>query len=465
VTTVAVGVGVAVSVALGDSGGALGIIDAAMMAGAPGLMNLPSAPPSYINFCRSLYWTFLTVIPLGRAAPAPTPAPASVSASGVRRALSTTSSEQGIEAFAAALGVQVASLVLSTLLSVAIMLFVYGALLVFFWQRLFSLAWREATVKVLHYTMFPVVVMASFALSLGLGGSPASASLSAGDKALQITLGVLSLAAVVVWFALCLRYTSGLRAQAPAAPASIIDNSKRPESPQVHAASEAAGKGGADAGAFSVVVRDWRRECAAFWTVRASNLLIKGIFLGCVVRPAPIQGSVFLVCAAVYLVLLLALRPYRIVVVNKVAAVVAGLALLSCVPPIVFAFAPAPLNAEAMSAIGIAAVVLNILSVLGMVVVVALNWAMRHREAASKAAADSVSTNARDGADPSASASSSPASSCDIGSSDVGLSFIVDATKPGHDVPTASLSKQPEETHAQLAVPVDEVDSSAVTLT
>jgi hypothetical protein len=128
-----------------------------------------------------------------------------------------------------------------------------------------------------------------------------------------------------------------------------------------------------------------------------------------------------------------------------------------------------------MSAIGVAAVLLNVLTVLGLLLVMVLGSAMRHREAANKAAADAAFAKARDGADRSASAGSASAAFSSSGGSwagsdtdslDAGLSFLVDATaaSPGLDVPTASVSKLPEGTPAQLAVPVDELDSTAVTL-
>lgn len=334
-----------------------------------GQLVLPqSAPGEYVEFATSLFWTNLAVLPLGDSAELDALragralSSGAAASSGSSRLLQDSEGTrqpvvlEGLSRFAVAANIVPRFLLLSCVLVVLLIMLAYGAACVLLWRRELRDVAVEAPVRVLYYCIYPLSTFTAFACYLVFVSTDERLRGSSADVAWQSLLALAVAATLALWAWAGfhgVRRSSGSDSDEPS-----------------H-----------DPGRFRALLNDWRPGAQMFWGVRAANNIIKGLFIGIVVDPQPIQAVSFFVAALLYLSLLLYVRPYKFDLVNRMAIAVAAVYLLSTLLPIVFSQSPAPASPGVTATLGKVQIGLSLVCLLGLLLLVVAQVVARKLDA------------------------------------------------------------------------------------
>jgi hypothetical protein len=348
VTTVAAAATLGTASAIGASVSFGQVLDFAQFAAVGGMMVAPEMPEEYVNFSSTFFWANLAVIPMG-----------DVSALEARNALptagrrlqgSTANGPQGMERFALTVGTEPKFLLLSALVFVLCVCIVYlvGAIWVLKWDR--SYAAEACLVRSVYYTVYPLSIFTSYAWFLILAEEDPLVSGSTGAKVLQAFLALFVMLFFWFWFRRCRDASSQAMNEV-----SLI------KSP------------------YKVILIDWKEEFRWFWIPRFVQMTIRGLFIGALANPTPIQGCMFLVTALLYFGALVYFRPYNSEVTNNVGIVVAFLFVINSILPIVFSVSPVPYTTATGRTLATVQIALNMISMFGLLLVVLVQMYARRQ--------------------------------------------------------------------------------------
>ncbi|GBG33647.1 Hypothetical Protein FCC1311_098702 [Hondaea fermentalgiana] len=203
---------------------------------------------------------------------------------------------------------------------------------------------REAGVRVPYLMAYPVMALSSYTLYLLFLTSREN------DVAIRACLGLLAFGMFslgVVWLHVGYRYTKQV----------------------------------APSETFHSLTIDWKEHSRLFWIVRVLGNAFRGIFVGLITRPTPLQASLFMVVNTSYLLIIVYVRPYKYARTNQIAILGAVLCLANTTLLVIFATSPQPFSDSTMDELGKLQIGLTVLSFVFLLLVVMSQCFHRWREA------------------------------------------------------------------------------------
>jgi len=296
---------------------------------------LPVEPLVFQNFASTLSWTAFIFLDIGSVSHNDSP---SEGGEGSRLLQNFVDEEGeailGIDKLASIIGVEIEKLLLNCIVGVLVVYVAYCFIRLLFLRSASEgrrEITKEASVRIPFYALFPVTALTAFSVFILVDSNSERENFEGKMSFLLSFLIVLTLGVYATWFFSCIRFG-----------------------------------GSKETSTFRAIRADWREGYEKFWIARSCSSVIKGIVLGMLTSPLPIQASVFLVLAFAYFLAVIILRPYKLQIANFVASCIAFLQIISTSISVVLTARMDDLSLERANKLGKAQLAFSMICIIGM---------------------------------------------------------------------------------------------------